>query len=377
MKRIFTISLILTALCACILLSSPYIARENDSRLYARIVNDQAQRPWIEFIAPKWNGGEHYAETETPYFRDHLAGIFFLPTILAKLGINGMQATYVCSLLYKTITLFFFFMWLRLYVSSEIAGLIVLGLQLNPQSMNYTLRANHEALLLLFMAFGIWANHSKRYTLAILACIGSYLTKGVPGLILAGILALDSLWRDRNLLLPSVRFVATLIIATGISYAYEQWFVSVTGYSFFEKYISTQIMGRSVEGAKQTSFLIVMLKSLGYYSSRILSYALPWTIGIFAIKKLKDSDRPVWQSCLCVVIPYVIFFSLFNRTASRYIYPAFYFAMIVGLLALLRVKSLPTWLTPKHIAITNMVTYVVLFTGSLISNWDNYLEFSK
>ena len=375
MKKVFLLSMLITAFCSIVLLSSPYIARENDSRLYARIVNDQAERPWSEFIAPKWNGAGHYAETETPYFRDHLAGIFFLPTILAKLGINGMQATYVCSLLYKTLTLFFFFLWIRMYVSSEIAGLIVLGLQLNPQSMNYTLRANHEALLLLFMVFGVWANNSKRYGLAILACVGSYLTKGLPGLILAGILALETLWHERKLLWPSIRFVSTLIIVAGISYAYEQWFVSVTGYSFFEKYISTQIMGRSVEGAKKVSFFIIMLKSLGYYSSRILSYALPWTLGIFAIKKLKVIDRPVWQTCLCVIVPYVVFFSLFNRTASRYIYPAFYFAMIIGLLALLRIKELPSWLKPKHIAITNMVTYVVLFTGSLISNWDNYLEF--
>lgn len=377
MKRIVTLSFLLTAFCCIILLSSPYIARENDSRLYARIVNDQAERPWSEFIAPKWNGAEHYAETETPYFRDHLAGIFFLPTILAKIGINGMQATYVCSLLYKTLTLFFFFLWLRLYVSTEIAGLIVLGLQLNPQSMNYTLRANHEALLLLFMVFGIWANNTRRYSLAILACVGSYLTKGLPGLILAGILALETVWHQRKLLWPSLRFVSTLLIVVGISYAYEQWFKNVTGYSFFEKYISTQIMGRSVEGAKQVSFFVVMLKSLGYYSSRVLSYALPWTIGIFAIKKFKPSDKPIWQSCLCVVVPYIVFFSLFNRTASRYIYPAFYFAMIIGLLALLRIKSLPSWLKPKHIAITNMVTYVVLFAGSLISNWNNYLEFKE
>src|SRR5690606_28066364 len=140
-------------------------------------------RPWVEFIAPKWNGAEHYAEKETPYFRDHLGGMFILPTILAKIGINGMQATYVCSLLYKTLTLIFFFLWLRIYVGDIYAGLIVFGLQLNPQSMNYTLRANHESLLLMFIVLGLWANNTKRVSLAVGASIGAYLTKGIPGLI--------------------------------------------------------------------------------------------------------------------------------------------------------------------------------------------------
>lgn len=369
--------LVLTFICAAILLSSPYIARENDSRLYARIVNDQAERPWSQFIAPKWNGSDHYAEQETPYFRDHLSGIFLLPTLLTKLGINGMQSTYVCSLLYRTITLIFFFLWLRLYVSDSIAGLIVLGLQLNPQSMNYTLRANHESLLLMFIVIGIWANNAKQYTWTFVACIGAYLTKGLPGLILPGILALETLVHQRKILAPSIRFVLSLAIIAAISWGYETWFVAMTGYSFFNKYVSTQIMGRSVGDVEEISKILVFAKGLGYYASRVLSYALPWTLGIFAIKKFKLSDKPIWQSCLCVVIPYVFFFSFFNRTASRYIYPAFYFAMIIGLLALLRIRNLPDWLKPKHIAITNLVTYVVLFAGSLISNWNNYLEFKE
>tara|TARA_R110000868_G_scaffold155691_6_gene382230 strand:- start:99686 stop:100816 length:1131 start_codon:yes stop_codon:yes gene_type:complete len=375
MKKVFIISLALTALCSAILLSSPYIARENDSRLYARIVNDQAERSWGELIAPKWNGGEHYAETETPYFRDHLSGVFILPTLLAKLGVPGLQATYVCSLFYKTITLIFFFLWLRLYVSDSIAGLIVLGLQLNPQSMNYTLRANHESLLLMFVIIGIWANHSKKYTIAILASVGAYLTKGLPGLILPGILALETLVIDRKVLAPGLRFIGSLALIGLISYGYELWFEAVTGYSFFTKYVSTQIMGRSVEGAAEVSKFIVIFKGLGYYASRMLSYALPWTLGLFALKKLTKEDSPIWKSCLCVMVPYIIFFSLFDRTASRYIYPAFYFTMVIGLLALCRIKTLPNWLKPKHIAVTNLATLVTLFAGSLISNWDNYLEF--
>ncbi|MBH46993.1 MAG: hypothetical protein CME71_02355 [Halobacteriovorax sp.] len=375
MKKVFIIALALTALCSAILLSSPYIARENDSRLYARIVNDQADRPLTELIAPKWNGGEHYAETETPYFRDHLFGVFVVPTLLAKLGVPALQATYVCSLFYKTIALIFFFLWLRLYVSDSIAGLIVLGLQLNPQSMNYTLRANHESLLLMFVIMGIWANHSKRYVIALVACIGAYLTKGLPGLILPGIMALETLVIDRKVIAPGLRFVGALSLIALISYGYELWFEAMTGHSFFSKYISTQIMGRSVEGAAEVSKFVVILKGLGYYASRMLSYALPWTIGIFALKKILPSDHKIWKSCLCVMVPYIVFFSLFDRTASRYIYPAFYFTMVIGLLALCRIRRLPTWLKPQHIAVTNLATLVLLFTGSLISNWDNYLEF--
>ena len=377
MKKIIIISFLITTFCSIILLNSPFIARENDSRLYARIVNDQKDRPWSEFVAPKWNGAQHYAETETPYFRDHLFGMFILPTTMAKLGMNGMQATYVSSLFYKTIALLFFFLWLRLYIGDLYAGLIVLGLQLNPQSMNYTLRANHESLLLMFMAMGIWANNSKRYVLTTLACIGAYLTKGLPGLILPGILALETLWHERKILAPGLRFTGTLILIALISLVYEWWFKAITGHSLFEKYLVTQIMGRSVEAGEKISIFITFFKSLGYYSGRFLGYAMPWTIGIFALKKLQPSDRPLWQTSLCVILPYLFFFSFFSRTASRYIYPAFYFAMTIGLLALLRIKKLPAWLTPKHVALTNFVTYVLLFVGSLASNWNNYLEFEK
>jgi len=256
MRHFFLISILTTLFCSTVLLTSPYIARENDSRLYARIVNDQAERPWSEFIAPKWNGAEHYAETETPYFRDHLAGIFFLPTIFAKLGMNGMQATYVCSLLYKTLTLFFFFLWLRQYVSTEIAGLIVLGLQLNPQSMNYTLRANHEALLLLFMVFGIWANNTKRYSLAIMACVGSYLTKGLPGLILAGILALETVWHHRKLLWPSLRFVSTLLIVVGISYAMNNGLKMLQVIRFLKNIFQLKSWDAPLKGPSKFPFLL-------------------------------------------------------------------------------------------------------------------------
>lgn len=377
MKKIIIFSFLITTLCSIVLLNSPFIARENDSRLYARIVNDQKDRPWSEFVAPKWNGAQHYAETETPYFRDHLFGMFIVPTFLAKLGINGMQATYVCALFYKTITLIFFFLWLRLYVGDLYAGLIVLGLQLNPQSMNYTLRANHESLLLMFIAIGIWANNTKRFVITTLACIGAYLTKGLPGLILPGILALETLVHKRQFWAPTLRFTLTLLLIAGISGLYEWWFQAITGYSLFEKYVVTQIMGRSVEDAPKVSLFVTFFKSLGYYSSRFLGYALPWTLGIFALKKLRQSDRALWQTALCVIIPYLFFFSFFSRTASRYIYPAFYFAMVVGLLALLRIKNLPNWLKPKHIAITNFVCYVLLFAGSLASNWNNFKEFSE
>lgn len=377
MKKTVIISLLLTAFCSAILLLTPYISRENDSRLYARIVNDQKDRPWVEFIAPKWNGSLFWAEKETPYFRDHLGGMFVLPTLLAKLGINGMQATYVCSLLYKTLTLIFFFLWLRLYVSDLHAGLIVLGLQLNPQSMNYTLRANHESLLLMFIMMGLWANNTKRVTIAVAASVGAYLTKGLPGLILPGIMALETLAHERKILRPGIQFFGTLGLVTIISYGYEKWFHAVTGYGFFEKYITTQIHGRAIEETARTPIYITFLKGLNYYGGRMLGYAIPWTIGLFFIKKLRPSDKPIWQTALCVVVPYIFFFSFFSRTASRYIYPAFYFVMLVGLLALLRIRNLPTWLKPKHIAITNFTMYLVLFLGSLASNWNNYLEFEK
>ncbi len=85
-KKVLISTLLLLFAFPAFLGFADYEARENDSRLYTKFVQQLAEKPLSEFIALEWQGLSVYADPDNPYVRDHLIGQFIPSTLLTKLG---------------------------------------------------------------------------------------------------------------------------------------------------------------------------------------------------------------------------------------------------------------------------------------------------
>ena len=76
---------------AALLVLTGFASDDPDSALYANLSARLAGEPPSRWIAPEWWG---YWDS-TGLFREHPAGVFFLPTALSRLGIPPVQAAYI------------------------------------------------------------------------------------------------------------------------------------------------------------------------------------------------------------------------------------------------------------------------------------------
>lgn len=139
----------------------------------------------------------------------------------------------------------------------------------------------------------------------------------------------------------------TLLLAL-ILWGYEQWFHSLTGESFFKRYWEIQIVGRSLE--HNTGFsLVTKLKNFNYYFSRTLAYVMPWSLIFIVVAARKRKELGEWfrqnrrwiQTIGGFVLLYILVFSMVDRKASRYLYPAYYFAYLLFAMGLYKLR--PRW----------------------------------
>ena len=71
-----------------------------DSALHASIVGQSFERPVAEWIAPSWGGNW----TRTDLYREHPAGIFLLPSALARMGYPALQSAYLMNAVFQILT---------------------------------------------------------------------------------------------------------------------------------------------------------------------------------------------------------------------------------------------------------------------------------
>lgn len=332
-KKVLISTLLLLFAFPAFLGFADYEARENDSRLYTKFVQQLAEKPLSEFIALEWRGLSVYADPDNPYVRDHLIGQFIPSTLLAKLGWDGRYAHYLINQLYRFfIPLLMFFLFSRFF-SSELSFAVIVATQVNSIALNYGLRANQEQALmftLLMTMLGYFSLASLKGRLGLL-CFGLYgfLVKGLVGLIQYPFWVLHG-FLNKEKRRERVGWLFLLgVVCLVISLLYEWWFQSVTGYSFWEAYFRIQIFGRGKSGG-------VPFASLGYYIPRSLGYALPWTFGLYFLWKQRAEFNKEQRDFLSFILwnigGYLLIFGLFSRTASRYIFPVYSLLASLGAL---------------------------------------------
>lgn len=373
MKRTNTVLLIFfAALFTVLLVGLKYEGSSTDSTIYNKWVEQLAAKPFKEILNPEWRDINPYFSKDepTPYVRDHYPGQFLIPTLVAKLGFPASHILYIFNIFYKLVYLYLLYLIISHFVPKKDASFILYSAFFSILSFNYLIRSDHEQPVLLFSLLstlsGLKISENKKWFWAsFIACGGAFFVKGlatfyVPVFGFIAFLIVSGFRRELFLLALSTLSIPLVI---GL---YEIYFRAITGLPFFEGYWKVQLSGRTlnqITGSK--------LSNLGYYFSRGLIYSLPWSAMalILRLRKKINWERDNLSKLYLLIISLIAFvylsFSLFNRTASRYVYVGNF---LLGILCILYVYFNSPWLQKFHQRVLkfNIFTVMILTWGSLI-----------
>jgi 4-amino-4-deoxy-L-arabinose transferase-like glycosyltransferase len=330
--RLYLIFLSLYLVLAGLAVVFPYEYRDSDSSAYHSISAKLAARPPAEWIHPEWwghggNGG---------LFRDHPPGIFWLPAVFVRLGVPGRAAPLCANFLYMLLLLLALHGLVKKFLGLTAAWGAVFAFVLTPIFVQYLMRANHELPLALAVTAGLFGlarcGESPRWSaLYAASLLLAVFIKGVSGLALT--LASAALWlavgRPRRILQA---VAAGHVLALASVLGFEALYRSATGESFLNFYLGFQ-GGKAVEAGFRP---VMKLYNFGWYLGRILWFAAPWVLFLAygALKSIRDRSgllrSPFLRLALSASGLIVIFFSLFDRKADRYIFPAYVLLSAAG-----------------------------------------------
>jgi len=338
-----------------------YRARDADSRLYAEMAALMSEAPAAGWIAPDFPPGWYMSGP----FREHPAGLLVPAAALARLGYPAPQAAYALNALYQVLTI---------VLVQRLAAALVPGLesralgwlvQLLPIAFTFRIRANHEQALLLCLVAALYgterARSRPRFALLTVAGLVSLLL--VKGVLAVFGPALCALWLFSRRLTasrpaPSDR-AAWLGLAAGVvamgatAGAYELLYRQATGESFWSFYLARQL-GVAAEAGNGTG-LATKAYNMVWYLGRVVWFPFPWSLALLLAawhaRRLPErlaasGNAPSARGALAgglfalaTLVLYVGLFSLSDRRADRYIFPAYYVVGAAGGVAALRAST--------------------------------------
>lgn len=335
--------------------------RDLDSRLYAQIAARLSVEPVREWIAPTWPPGWYMQGL----FREHPAGIFVAPALLARLGYPTEQAAYAVNALYQVLTLLLFQRLAASLVLPMEARALGFVLQLLPVAFTYRVRANHEGAVLLLLVAAVLATERSRPRVAVAwagllaaSLCGLVLVKGVIGLVGLPVCALWLLARRRSGGSSRAAWgalAASLVAMVVTAWAYEALYVGATGQSFLSDYLGRQL---GLARAPQSEVLFAQKAyNLIWYLGRVVWFPFPWSLVLLValVGAWRAGRGPAPPGAretpsarvsaevlsgltftVALTVLYVCLFSLSDRRADRYIFPVYYAVGACGALVALR-----------------------------------------
>lgn len=325
--------LLASAWCACaatlyaIPAGAGYRLRDPDSILYDSLAKSLARRPVAEWVAPVWPPGYW----RQGVFFEHPACFFWLPALLERAGVS--RGTLLANFLYVLASLQVLFRLTRGLAGSAAAWAAAFSYAISPLGIQQLLRANHEPVLAVAV-LGAFASLEGRprptrgalfVGCAVLACA----VKGALGLL---VLPASLAWwttrsRRRRSDLWWLGAAAAAMAATAV--LYEAWFRSVTGASFLQAYLASQLGG--LAQAERAAGWCKMAVPL-YYAVNLAWFALPG-VQLFAAG-LWRSRRGERTAALLLAAStggtWVALTSIFSRHAARYIFPVYALCHVPG-----------------------------------------------
>ncbi|NIM59448.1 MAG: hypothetical protein GTO16_10980 [Candidatus Aminicenantes bacterium] len=337
-----TLFLFITYIILCVFVSVfPYEIHDADSSAYSSIAQKLAYKPVITWSAPDWGGhGYNYG-----LFQEHPPGLLWITALFIRIGVPESSAAFCANFLYIFLSLYFIYL-LTSYFGGPIQGWgAVFAYAFTPIFLQYLIRANNEHPLNLAVIAGIYglvrSEESWKYkTIFIVSLIFAFFIKGIFAFILT-ILALVY-WivflRNRRTFL----FIfLTNLFALGVMFLFELWYQQITdGIGFWVNYINRQ----SGQGVVTGFNPFRKIYNLIWYLGRTIWFAAPWIFFIFygAYKRSREKipllkDKLFKLSVVsagCIIF----WFSLFDRKADRYIFPAYSFLVLAGAWILFQLK---------------------------------------
>jgi hypothetical protein len=358
------------AVVAVVLPLLSYGTRDADSRLYAEISARLSTRPLARWIAPEWPPGWYGAG----HFLEHPVGTFLAPAALGAVGYPAPQAAYVVNALWQIGSLLLLAALARRFATGAEARALLYLLQLVPIAFTYRVRANQEQLLLLLLLLALYASERARTSWAWApvvagAFVGLVLVKGMVGLVALPVCALWLLVRGgeeapRSWPVRGGLALLGAVAAIGVAIAaYEVLYRETTGGSFLSVYLERQMQPAL---ARQSDAIVAQkAHNLVWYAGRLVWFPFPWSLALLVavaagvralLRGIGARGRALrgLGFAVGVTLLYLGLFSISDRRADRYIFPAYFAIAAAGAVAAMRggrpgaafaawLERLPAW----------------------------------
>jgi len=379
------------AVAALLLVAVNVRAVDADSGLHIGLVVRLNALPVSRWIAPEWWGLWGFEGL----YREHPIGILIPPLVLSRLGFPTAQAPFLANAIYQVLTLVIVQNIAAAVVPAVEARALAWMLQLIPIAFTYRIRANHEQAVLLLFFVALWAIEKSRKDarwigLLVFSAAAVVLVKGVfAAWIFLGCGAWLLIIRNAGNIPPidsfrtrvrsdlrawiglAISFAAILVVIAGYEFLYRQ----ATHESFLAVYSTRQIGAAAV--AKGSSYLVQKVSNLAFYGGRLLWFAFPGSLAVLAViwkrsrrKPIPARTRQAFLFSVGVSLLYVVLFSLSDRRADRYIFPAYYLLAASGMIA-----AAGQWATlhrfvqrwDRHHQVLTPLLWLILFCLNLAS----------
>ena len=266
---------------AAVIVATGFASDDPDSALYAGLSAKLAAGPVSHWIVPEWWG---FWDSQG-LFREHPAGVFLVPTALGWLGVPAVQAAYVVGVGAGLASLVLIG-WLisRVTTPGEGRAALVL-LQLMPVAFLFRIRANHEYPMLLCLLLTLIGLDGVRRAWPWAAVVAASLTAAllIKGVFVAVIFLAAGLWLLLNparqpgpLWRPVAALAIALVTMGAVAFAYDDAYLRIAGERFWIPYWHRQV--GSVSVATPADGASTLLYHLGFYLSRLLWHAAPWSV---------------------------------------------------------------------------------------------------
>ncbi len=326
---------------AALLAATGYRTRDPDSRAYIAITTHLVDQPASRWIAPQWWG----AFGLQGLFRDHPAGTFVPPALLARAGYPVAQSLFVVTLACQIVSLLLMSALASRLAPASHARALVGALQLIPIAFVFRVRANQEYPLLAGLLLVIYGLERARISwpwiaVAIVGALYAVFVKGVFAL-LAPVLAALWLWtRRREASVGVTGWTGLALIALLMpvaAWGYEHAYHAIAGQSFLDYYLGARI---ALEGSATTPwpFPLDKVGNAVWYAGRVLWYAGPWSlVAIAAVMpamraRLTPASRDWVRFATLAALVTIALIAARDTKADRYVFPAYFFAASAGLI---------------------------------------------
>ena len=352
-SRLIAIWLAVLVVAAVLLAATGYRTRDPDSRVYITITTHLLDEPTSRWIAPQWWG----AFGLQGLFRDHPAGTFVVPALLARTGYPVAQSLFVVTLACQIVSLLLMAALASRLTPAPHARALVWALQLIPIAFVFRVRANQEYLLLAGLLLAIYGLERARSSwawiaVAVAGALYALIVKGVFAL-LAPVLAGLWLWSRRpRATVGGVAWTGLAVMALLMpvaAWGYEHAYRAVTDQSFLDYYLGARV---ALEGSttRPWPFPLDKVANAAWYAGRVLWYAAPWSLVAIASvapamrARLTPASRDWVRFAAMAALVTIALVAARDTKADRYVFPAYFFGASAGvILACARWPRVGAW----------------------------------